>query len=175
MRAIQAGRLGEASIVTVPDPDVRPGIILVRPHYVGNNPCDYATLDLPYLHTQGQIMGCDFAGVVEAVGPGVETSLLPGDKVCGAMAAGAAPDLTRGCFADMTPAYADFCFPIPKSITEPQAATLGVSLLTIGATLYDDLGLPLPDKNPNFGLGMPFFIYGGSTSTGLLAIQFAKL
>lgn len=175
MRAIQAGELGQASIVEIPDPELRPGTIIVKPHFVGNNPCDFATIDIPYLHTGGQISGCDFAGVVEAVAPDVKTALKPGDLVCGAMAAGAATDTTKGCFADLTPAYADFCWPIPKSITAPQSATLGVSISTIGASLYHDFAWPLPEDDPNFGTGQAFFIYGGSTSTGLFAIQFAKL
>lgn len=175
MRAIQTSELGQASIVELPDPELRPGTIIVRPHFIGNNPCDFATIDIPYLHTRGQISGCDFSGTVEAIAPDVKTSLKTGDLVCGAMAAGAAADTSKGCFADLTPAYADFCWLVPKSISAAQAATLGVSILTIGATLYDDFAWPLPEDDPKFGVGKTLFIYGGSTSTGLLTIQFAKL
>ena len=175
MRAIQLVSLGHADIVDIPEPQLTPDSILVRPHYVANNPCDWLTADIEGMFDQGQIVGTDFSGVVEKIGSQVETTLRLGEKVCGVVAAGVGCDVTRGCFAELTPAHGDFCFPIPKNISEAQAATLGVGVSTIAVSFYQDMGLPLPDEDPGFGKGKPFLIYGGSTATGLMAIQFAKL
>ncbi len=54
-----------------------------------------------------------------------------------------------------------------------EAATLGVGITTVGQGLYQSLGLPLPGQGK--GDGKVLLIYGGSTATGALAIQFAKL
>jgi hypothetical protein len=62
---------------------------------------------------------------------------------------------------------------IPDHITFEQAATLGVAITSVGQSLYMKLGLPLPGqplKEKTFIL-----INGGSSATGSLAIQFAKL
>lgn len=175
MRAIQCISRGRAEIVNIPDPELKENTILVRPTYVANNPCDWFTVDVPHVFTEGQISGCDYAGVVEKVGPDVKTSLKPGDKVFGAVAAGVACDVTRGAFADLIPAYGDACYPLPEGISEVEAATLGVGLSTIGLSFYKDFGFPYPDEDAKFGMGKTLFIYGGSTVSGLLAIQFAKL
>ena len=44
---------------------------------------------------------------------------------------------------------------------------------TVGQALYQSLKLPLPMQPSEHPL--PLLIYGGSTATGTLAVQFAKL
>lgn len=61
---------------------------------------------------------------------------------------------------------------IPDNITDEQAPTLGVGISTVGQGLYQSLGLPLPGSGK---AGYPILIYGGSTATGSLAIQYAAL
>ena len=169
------GELGKCDIVNIPDPELHENTVLVRPHYVGVNPCDYLVVDYRPLHTKGQIVGCDFAGVIEAIGSNVKTAFRVGDTVCGVMAGGAGADTTRGCFAELTPAYPDYLFRIPAGLTESQAASLGVGLLTIAAALYHDFDILLPTEDTAFGQDKSFFIYGGSTSTGLLATQLLEM
>lgn len=175
MRAIQTVALGEAAIIDVPEPDLKDDTILVRPTFIGNNPCDFLITDFEPVFSKGQMVGCDYCGVVEKIGSEVKTDLKPGDKVVGAVAGGVGCDLTRGAFAELIPAYRDLVFPLPKNLTEPQAATIGIGIATIAVSLYENFGLPLPDTDPDFGKGKPFFIYGGSSAMGLFAIQFAKL
>ena len=54
-----------------------------------------------------------------------------------------------------------------------RAASLGAGVTTIGLCLYKSLQLPLPTAPAE----VPFsvLVYGGSTATGVLAIQFLKL
>ncbi|KAI0434455.1 GroES-like protein [Xylaria sp. FL1042] len=62
---------------------------------------------------------------------------------------------------------------IPDNVNDEEAATLGISTVTVGQGLYRTLGLPLPTeatKDRQYIL-----IYGGSTATGIFGIQFAKL
>lgn len=54
------------------------------------------------------------------------------------------------------------------------AATLGAAVITCGQAMYQSLGLPEPgDGNEKYN-GF-FLIYGGSTATGTLAVQYAVL
>lgn len=62
----------------------------------------------------------------------------------------------------------------PEHVSFEEAATLGVGITSVGQALYMTLKLPLPGEEPI--QGAPFLlISGGSTATGTLAIQFAKL
>jgi NADPH:quinone reductase-like Zn-dependent oxidoreductase len=62
---------------------------------------------------------------------------------------------------------------IPEAVSFEEAAAIGVGAMTAGQHLYQNLGLPLPSRplqEPRF-----IFIYGGSTATGTIAIQLARL
>lgn len=62
---------------------------------------------------------------------------------------------------------------IPDDVSFGEAAAIGVGTITAGQHLYQALGLPQP-RSPALE---PFsiLIYGGSTATGTIAIQLAKL
>ncbi|TQB68849.1 hypothetical protein MPDQ_002685 [Monascus purpureus] len=55
-----------------------------------------------------------------------------------------------------------------------EATTLGVSITTVGQGLYQSLGLPWP-TTLTIEPSSPILIYSGSTATGTLAVQFAKI
>lgn len=61
---------------------------------------------------------------------------------------------------------------VPDNVSDEDASTLGVGITTVGQGLYQSLGLPLPGSGK---AGHPILIYGGSTATGSLAIQYALL
>lgn len=77
-------------------------------------------------------------------------------------------------------AYAEFAMvkdghlaKIPEGMEFEETASMGAGVTTVGQALYHDLKLPWPTepaKTP-----FPILIYGGSTATGSLAIQYAKL
>lgn len=67
-------------------------------------------------------------------------------------------------------AKGNFQMKISDEMSDEQASTLGVGITTVGQALYQSLGLPLPGAE---SAGVPLLIYGGSTATGSLAIQFA--
>jgi NADPH:quinone reductase-like Zn-dependent oxidoreductase len=62
--------------------------------------------------------------------------------------------------------------PQKPHITTTTTNSLSSGVTTCGQALYQSLGLPLPPSSP---LSKTIFIYGGSSATGGLAIQYAKL
>lgn len=67
----------------------------------------------------------------------------------------------------------DIAIKIPDSLAFEEAATLGVGTITVGQGLYQTLKLPLPTEPTETKTKV--LVYGGSTATGLWALQYAKL
>jgi len=63
--------------------------------------------------------------------------------------------------------------PIPEKMSFADAATLGVGVLTCGQGLFQQMKLNLPTEPSTEG--DLILIYGGSSATGTLGIQFVKL
>tara|TARA_R110002060_G_scaffold26003_6_gene35512 strand:- start:439 stop:798 length:360 start_codon:yes stop_codon:yes gene_type:complete len=78
-----------------------------------------------------------------------------------------------GAFGNIITAKGDIQIKIPDNLSFEEASTLGVGIMTVGQGLYQSLQLPLPNKPATEKTYL--LIYGGSTATGALAIQFAKL
>ena len=62
---------------------------------------------------------------------------------------------------------------IPDGLTFDVTASLGVGITTVGQALYMTVKLPLPTEPAK--TSFPILIYGGSTATGTLSIQYAEL
>ncbi|PLB48803.1 GroES-like protein [Aspergillus steynii IBT 23096] len=162
-----------------PMPTLRDNSLLVKVVSVGLNPTDWKN----GLRSQpGVTVGCDYAGIIEAIGPAVQKPFRVGDRVFGSVHGCNPEQPSDGAFAEHIIARADLATVIPENLTFQQAATLGVSLVTIGQSLYQTLRLPPPPPTihpePTPSASAPaqyILIYGGSTSVGTLAIQFAKL
>lgn len=152
-------------------PTLRDDYILVKTVSVALNPTDWK--HIKYRAPPGTVIGCDYAGVVEAVGKNVKKSFNKGDRVCGFVHGGNAVQHEDGAFAEYIVAKGDIQIHIPENVSFQEAATLGVGITTVGQGLYQSLGLA-PPTSP-ISEGTPILIYGGSTATGTLAIQFAKL
>lgn len=152
-------------------PTLRDDYILVKNVSVGLNPTDWK--HVAYLAPPGVLIGCDYAGVVEAVGKDVKKPFKKGDRVCGFVHGGNAVQPEDGAFAEYIVAKGDLQTKIPDNLSFQEAATLGVGIVTVGQALYQSLKLALPSEPIKDST--PILIYGGSTATGTLAIQFAKL
>lgn len=85
-------KTGVATLQPIPIPKLRDDYILVRTVTVALNPTDWTTLDAP--GDNGTLVGCDYAGVVEEVGPAVTKPFKKGDRIAG-WAHGGEPNLVK--------------------------------------------------------------------------------
>lgn len=63
---------------------------------------------------------------------------------------------------------------VPDNLSDEEAATIGVAVVTIALALYQALGLKYPGEKKS-GDGEWVLVYGGSTAMGTFAIQCAVL
>ncbi|KAI7325863.1 GroES-like protein [Hortaea werneckii] len=170
MKAIKVVENGKAELQEVPVPKLKDDYVLVKVKAVALNPTDWKHIDK--LAIPGHTVGCDFAGVVEEIGPKVKKDWKKGDRIAGFTHGVNSADANDGCFAEYCQAKGDLWTKIPDNVSDEDASTLGVGVSTVGQGLYQSLGLPLPGSGK---AGVPILIYGGSTATGSLAIQYALL
>jgi NADPH:quinone reductase-like Zn-dependent oxidoreductase len=190
MKAVVIKEHGVPALTDIKEQAMRPDYIKVKTVALGINPTDLH-------HTAGAgrvggIIGCDLSGIVEEVGDGCKSDVKKGDHVYG-VCHGA--NLASSCLfllflkhvltffksAEDDGAFAEYALvrdghiaKIPECLSFEETATLGVGITTIGQSLYMIMSLPLPGEKPIEGA--PFFlVYGGSSATGTLAIQYAKL
>jgi NADPH:quinone reductase-like Zn-dependent oxidoreductase len=153
-----------------PIPTLRDDCILVRTVSVAVNPSDWKLVN--FLAPPGVLVGCDYSGVVQAVGKDVKKKFRKGDPVFGFVHGCNTVQPEDGAFAEYIVAKGDLQIKIPEGMSFQEAATLGAGINTVGQ-VYKNLGLNLPsDPIKN---AVPILIYAGSTATGTLAIQFAKI
>ncbi|KAF2099072.1 putative zinc-binding oxidoreductase ToxD [Rhizodiscina lignyota] len=163
---------GQAVLKPIPLPKVSDDYLLVRTVAVALNPTDWTTLDAP--GDAGTLVGCDYAGIVEEVGKAVKKNWNKGDRIAGYGHGGNDANPENGAFARYIAVKGDIQLRIPDHTSFEAASTVGVGVLSAGFGLYKILGLPFPQSQPVSG-GQTILIYGGSTATGSIAIQMAKL
>ena len=137
--------------------------VLVRVNAVSLNPIDtyirsgLVKMDLPFPF----IVGCDLAGVVEAVGPEV-TTVERGDRVWGTNQGLLG---RHGTFAEF--ALVDECwlYPTPQGVSDDQAAAISL----VGITAH--LGLV---RDAKLQSGETVLVNGGSGGVGSTVVQMAK-
>jgi NADPH2:quinone reductase len=141
-----------------PAPAPGPGQVLVAVKAIGVNPVDaYVRAgtyprkpELPYTP------GTDAAGVVEAVGAGVN-AFKPGDRVYVYGAVG-------GAYAEKAVVEASRAFSLPESLSFEQGAALGVPYGTAHRALFHRAGAQK---------GETALIHGASGGVGVAAVQLA--
>lgn len=122
-----------------PKPRLSPTYLLIRMYAVALNPADVAIIDYG-MGEAGCLLGCDYAGVIEAVGDGVHRDFKVGERVCGCMRAGDPYEKENGCFAEGIVVKADVALRVPGGLGWEEACTLGVTGLTTGRCF---VGCPL--------------------------------
>ena len=148
-------------------------MIIVRTRAVALNPTDFKmSMAFP---SPGAVDGTDFAGDVVKVGPGV-TQWKIGDRVFGAVQGANPQNHQVGAFQQFVPTFQREVLRIPDDMSYETAAAIGGACIgTAAIALYCSLGLsPLPKgKRPEKPL--PVLVYGGSTATGIMALQLIRL
>ncbi|KIX05387.1 uncharacterized protein Z518_06259 [Rhinocladiella mackenziei CBS 650.93] len=156
-----------------PLPKLRDDYVLVKTVAVALNPADWKHVAFGFAAPDG-LLGCDFSGIVEQVGPAVTKAWSKGDRICGVAHGGNFVQPEDGAFAEYIVAKGDVQMKIPDGMSFEQAATISLGAATVGQGLYQQalkLNLPTdPVKSKNYVL-----IYGGSSATGALGVQYAKL
>ncbi|MDD9913800.1 MAG: zinc-dependent alcohol dehydrogenase family protein [Rhodospirillaceae bacterium] len=168
MKAMVLNAYGESAEfqqteMTKPTPAA--GQVLVRVAATSVNTVDtmirrMGQTELPLSPDLPAVLGMDFAGTVDAVGPDV-TGFAPGDEVYGC--AGGLGDL-QGALAEYMPADARLIAHKPASLLMREAAALPL----VGITAYEGL------QRAGVKAGHTVLVHGGAGGVGHVATQLAK-
>ena len=136
---------------------------LVRVKAVSVNPIDTYVRSgvVPMKLSMPFIVGCDLAGVVEAVGPAVRQLRL-GQRVWGSNQGLLG---RQGTFAEFAAVEECWLYPIPDNVSDEQAAALAL----VGITAH--LGLV---RDARLRSGETLFVNGGTGGVGSTVLQMAK-
>ena len=167
MKAMIVNKFGSPDVFELTEltkPEVKKGHVLVKIAATSVNTVDTMIrqmgADLPLSPSAPALLGMDFAGVVEAVGEGVQ-SFKVGDEVYGC--AGGLADLP-GTLAEYIVADADLVAIKPKTASMEEAAAIPL----VGITAYEGL------IRANVKQGQKVLVHGGSGGVGHIALQLAR-
>ncbi|KAI7788062.1 zinc-binding dehydrogenase family [Diaporthe eres] len=176
-RAILAGDKGEWVVSQdAPVPELEADNIIIKTVAVALNPVDTKMVG-PFI-AEGAMFGFDCAGYVVAIGSDVASArpgLKVGDRVCGCADGMNKFRPRAGAFGEYVVLDGDMALKIPESMGFEEAAGMGMRIATAGMALFWSLGIPTEWLLKAAGEQMPVLVYGGSTSTGTMAIQLLKL
>ena len=167
MKAAFIDRVGPPDVIRVgalPDPRPEADQVLVRVRACAVNPIDTyvragsVAMPLPFPF----VVGCDLAGEVVAVGPGV-TNLKVGDRVWGSNQGVLG---RQGTFAELAAVDAEWLYPTPSGVGDRDA----VAAALVGITAW--LGLV---KHAALQPGETIVVSGASGGVGSMVVQMAKL
>lgn len=165
MRALLLDAPGGAfRLVEHPRPIAGPGQVLVRVHASGVNPLDTKIRAGAAAHARQPlptILGMDMAGVVEAVGPGVN-AFAPGDAVYGTVGGIGG---RQGTLAEFVAVEAELLAPKPANLSMREAAALPLVTITAWEGLVDRVAVQA---------GLTVLVQGGGGGVGQAAIQIAR-
>lgn len=147
----------------LPVPVLHDAQVLVKVGAVAVNPIDtYIRAGMvPMTLPQPFIVGCDLAGVITAVGPGVRRFKV-GDRVWGSNQGLLG---RQGTFAEFAAVDESWLYPTPEGVSDEQAAAIAL----VGITAH--LGLV---REARLQKGETLFVNGGSGGVGSAVVQMAK-
>ncbi|HTH79747.1 MAG TPA: NAD(P)H-quinone oxidoreductase [Ramlibacter sp.] len=164
MKAVEITSYGAPGVLKLgerPDPKAGPGELLVRVgasgvnrpdvlQRTGNYPVPPGASDIPGLEVAGEIVGGDDAELAAA-------GLKKGDRVCALVAGGG--------YAELCVAPIGQCLPVPKGLSDIEAASLPETFFTVWSNVFD---------RGHLQSGETFLVQGGTSGIGVTAIQMAK-
>jgi NADPH2:quinone reductase len=164
MRAIEITQYGAPEVLRAgerPDPTPGAGELLIRVaasgvnrpdmlQRTGNYPVPPGASDIPGLEVAGTVVSGDAQAMAAA-------GLKVGDRVCALVAGGG--------YAELCVAPVAQCLPVPKGLTDVEAASLPETFFTVWSNVFDR-GRLQP--------GESFMVQGGTSGIGVTAIQMAK-
>jgi len=161
MRAITIPEPGDADSLVldeVPDPEVRPGQVLIDVVAAGVNRADVMQRLGHYPPPAGasDYPGLEVSGRVAALGEGVEGWQV-GDEVCAL--------IDGGGYAERVVAPAEQVLPVPRGVSLVDAA----GLPEVACTVWSNVFLVA-----NIQPGQVLLVHGGSSGIGTMAIQLGK-
>jgi NADPH2:quinone reductase len=164
MKAVEITSYGAPDVLCLaerPDPVAGAGELLIRVaasginrpdvlQRTGNYPVPPGASDLPGLEVAGVIVDGDAQAMAEA-------GLKTGDRVCALVAGGG--------YAQLCVAPVGQCLPVPKGMSDIEAASLPETFFTVWSNVFDRVKLQA---------GETLLVQGGTSGIGVTAIQMAK-
>ncbi len=147
----------------LPRPTPKDGEVLVRVGAVAVNPIDtyirsgMVAMPLP----KPFVIGCDLAGTVEAVGPGVKR-FKPGDRAWGSNQGLLG---RQGTFAEYACVPEDWLYPTPADVPDTEAAAVALTGITAHIGLFRCAATQPGDI---------VFVNGGTGGVGSMVVQMAR-
>ena len=166
MKAAYIEKTGSVDQITygdLPKPKPTGSQVLVQVKAVSVNPIDTyirsgaVAMELP----KPFILGCDLAGVVDAVGPDVKR-FKAGDRVWGS---NQGLQGRQGTFAQFAAVEEQWLYPLPEEVSFEDAAAVALVGITAHLGLFRDAQLKMGEK---------VFVHGGSGGVGSCVVQMAR-
>jgi NADPH2:quinone reductase len=164
MKAVEITSYGKPDVLRLgdrPDPQAGAGELLIRVaasginrpdvlQRTGNYPVPPGASDIPGLEVAGEIVSGDEQAMAQA-------GFKVGDRVCALVAGGG--------YAQLCVAPVGQCLPVPKGLTDVEAASLPETFFTVWSNVFD---------RGRLQAGETFMVQGGTSGIGVTAIQMAK-
>ncbi|KAH7426087.1 hypothetical protein KP509_11G084200 [Ceratopteris richardii] len=161
MKAIVITKPGGPEVLElqeVPDPELKPGHVIIRIAAAGLNRADLLQNRGMHAVPPGwpPYPGLECSGTIEAVSDDVHDWKV-GDQVCALLGGGG--------YAEKVAVPAPHLLPVPKGVSLEDAAAIPEVACTVWSTVF---------MTSHLSTGERFLVHGGSSGIGTFAIQIAK-